>query len=309
MTTRRQDDYHRKRARAASQYGGVEWLGEFIDAIESNGSSDDPNGGTVAMQRVNFDVTDSTNVQARRIAAQYPGECVLVTAAQQTAGRGRNGRQWQSPRGGAWMSLAWPMRNAPGTYATASLVAAVSVLRAVSEIVPECADLLQVKWPNDLLLRGRKVAGILCEQTLGGTANPSAALLIGVGVNVDFDVAVLPPDLRHPATTLRQESNRAVMVEHVVNGVTACLIQLLSDFESEGLSEALVEELQSRLAYIGMIRTFDIASHVASGRIAGIDPLGRLMIQCVGGDIAITAGELLNQEDDTGFVGHTDLRP
>ena len=251
------------------------------------------------MQRLHFDVTDSTNVQARRVAAQHPGECVVVTAAEQTAGRGRNGRKWQSPRGGAWMSLVWPMRNARCTYATASLVAAVAVLRAVSEVVPECADLLQVKWPNDLLLRGRKVAGILCEQTLGGTADSSATLVIGVGVNVDFDVAVLPLDLRHPATTLRQESNRAVMVEHVVSGVTAHLIQLLNDFEAEGLSEALVEELRSRLAYIGLIRNFDLAGHVTSGRIAGVDPMGRLMIQCVGGDIAIAAGELLNQEDDS----------
>ena len=113
------------------------------------------------MRRVHLAVTDSTNSHARGLAAVHRGERILVSADEQTAGRGRQGRRWQSPRGGAWMSLAWPMCNPPGAYGTASLVAAVAVLRGLCEAAPACADFLEVKWPNDLLLKGRKVAGIL----------------------------------------------------------------------------------------------------------------------------------------------------
>lgn len=250
------------------------------------------------MRHVHFDLVDSTNTQARRLAAQHPGERVLVTAAEQTAGRGRLGRDWQSPRGGAWLSLAWPMHNAPCTYAAASLVAAVAVVRAVSEVVPECAGRLQVKWPNDLLLSGRKVAGILCEQALGGIAESPATLVVGVGVNVDFDVALFPTELRHPATTLQRESIRPVMVEQVVNAVAACLVELLTEFEADGLSEELVEELRGRLAYVGTVRSFEQAGRVVTGSVMGIDGAGRLVIQNADGEKAFAAGELIAHAAD-----------
>ncbi len=249
------------------------------------------------MRHVHLDITDSTNLQARRIASQDGGECVLVTAAEQTAGRGRLGRQWKSPRGGAWLSLAWPMKKAPSTYATASLVAAIAVVRALGEIVPECDNLLQIKWPNDVLLKGRKVACILCEQALAASPGCSGTLIVGVGVNVDFDLAVLPDGLRHPATTLRQEVNCPVSVNDVSNAVAARLVQLLTDFETEGLTEPLVQELQSRLAYIGMERSFELAACVTRGIVTGIDQVGRLMIQCADGSMAFASGELLSQDD------------
>lgn len=250
------------------------------------------------MRRVHFAVTDSTNSQARSLAAQHPGECILVTADEQTAGRGRQGRRWHSPRGGAWMSLAWPMRHAPAAYGTASLVAAVAVLRGVSDAAPECAARLQIKWPNDLLISGRKVAGILCEQTLAAGAGRAGTLLIGVGVNVDFDGALLASDLRHPAATLRQESTGPVAVEHVVDAVAAHLTQLLDEFEAEGFSEAIAQTIQRRLAYVGAVRSIELAGRVATGRIAGIDAHGRLMIQAADGETVYASGELLYQDGD-----------
>ena len=91
-----------------------------------------------AMRRIHFEVTDSTNSQARLLAAAHPGERLLVTAAEQTAGRGRQGRQWISPRGGAWLTIAWPMRLAPAAYRAASLAAAsaaASELRATMVVM------------------------------------------------------------------------------------------------------------------------------------------------------------------------------
>jgi BirA family biotin operon repressor/biotin-[acetyl-CoA-carboxylase] ligase len=210
--------------------------------------------------------------------------------------RGRLGRQWQSPRGGAWMSLVWPKSHKPEAYGAVSLLAAVAVLRAIGELVPECADRLQVKWPNDVLLNGRKTAGILCEQTLDVTRKSQGTLIIGAGVNVDFDVAVLPAALRHPATTLRRESNRSVAVEDVIWAVSERLVQLLTQFEGEGFSENLVQELQSRLAYVGSVRSVELAGNTITGRIAGIDQTGRLVIQGVDGSMVFASGELVGHE-------------
>ncbi len=245
------------------------------------------------MRRVHFDVTDSTNLQARHLAAQHPGERVLVTAAQQCAGRGRLGRVWHSPRGGAWMSLAWPMHNAPGTYAAVSLVAAVAVVRALREAAPQTADRLQVKWPNDVLLDGRKVAGILCEQILGDFGASAATLIVGVGVNVDFECAMLGADLRHPATTLRTALGHSIPVESVVGAVTRYLEDLLTDFEFEGLGNSLLAELRASLAYTGTLQSLDQAGRVATGRVTGVDPSGRLVLACQGGEIAFESGELV----------------
>ena len=117
------------------------------------------------------------------------------------------------------MSIAWPMDRPAHLYDPAPLVAALAVRQTLRRAIEragraELAAELQVKWPNDLLLGGRKVAGVLCERTLAArvgeeaSRRPAAAptcLIIGVGVNVDFDLSHLPEDaLRFPATTLRE---------------------------------------------------------------------------------------------------------
>lgn len=229
------------------------------------------------MRRVHFDVTDSTNAQARRLAEAYPGETLLITAAEQSAGRGRQGHVWQSPRGGTWMSFVWPMRKAPSACAAASLVAAVAVLRAVRDVVPECASGLQIKWPNDLLLGERKVAGILCEHCSGGHFW-TPTLVVGVGINVDFDPLELTGALRHPATSLRAVRGRAVDVEGVIEAISSRINESIAVFESEGINSSMLAELRVRLAYVGTAQTCSAAgragiwvgrSRVQRGRIAG----------------------------------------
>jgi BirA family biotin operon repressor/biotin-[acetyl-CoA-carboxylase] ligase len=244
------------------------------------------------MRRVHFDVTDSTNSQARRLAEAHPGETLLVTAAEQSAGRGRQGRVWQSPRGGAWMSFVWPMRQAPSAYAAASLVAAVAVLRAVRDVAPECASGLQIKWPNDLLLGGRKVAGILCEHCSGGQSR-TPALIVGVGVNVDFDPVELTESLRHPATSLRAVRGRAVDVEGVITAISRRINESMVVFESEGINDSMLAELRGRLAYVGTAQTCSAAGREIRGRVLGIDAVGRLLLESESGEVACSAGELL----------------
>lgn len=244
------------------------------------------------MRRVHYDVTDSTNTQARRLAAEYPGACLLVTASEQSAGRGRMGRTWHSPRGGTWMTVVWPLQSPRGANAAASLAAGLATLRAVRDVAPQCAGRLRVKWPNDLLLDSAKVAGILCEQ-FSRAASTTAALIVGVGVNVDFDPAMLGGDLHAPATTLRAATGQPISVDAVVDAVARRLVEALEEFEKEGLSGAAFEELSDNLAHVGTVRTFNRAGRIVTGRVVGVDAAGRLQLACDDGDVALESGELL----------------
>jgi len=242
------------------------------------------------MRRIHYETIDSTNSEARRLATDDVREPLLVTAAEQSAGRGRHGRQWQSPLGGAWLSLVWPARQPPVAYAAVSLAAAVAVLRALRELAARSPERFQVKWPNDVLVDDCKVAGILCEQRLGGGVSPDV-IIIGVGVNVNFDPAMLPSDLRHPATTLNTALGKSFRVDDVIDAVAEHLAAALESFESEGLGEGLLTELRDSLAYVGTMRTWSSPGGAIQGRVAGIDDAGRLLLATPSGRIAYETGE------------------
>jgi BirA family biotin operon repressor/biotin-[acetyl-CoA-carboxylase] ligase len=190
------------------------------------------------------------------------------------------------------MSLVWPMHNAPANYAAASLVSAIAVLRAIRRFLPECRDRLRIKWPNDLLLDGRKVAGILCEQSCGvDSATPT--LIVGIGVNVNCDPATLGVLLRHPATSLQAATGRTIPVIEVIAAISDQLVGLLTDFESEGLSSSLLAELRANLAYTGMTLRLDIGGRESTGRMVDVDASGRLVLEREGNRVAFEAGELV----------------
>ncbi len=136
--------------------------------------------------RVHLRETESTNTVARELAASRAGHGTLVTAHHQTAGRGRQGRGWSAPPGKALL-CSWVIRD-PGPLL--SLAAGV----AVAELAGDSALL---KWPNDVLVDGRKLAGILVE----GRPQERWAVL-GIGINVALRIEQLPAELRDHAATL-----------------------------------------------------------------------------------------------------------
>lgn len=240
------------------------------------------------MRRFHLNTTDSTNSEARRLAAENPGEVLLVTAATQSAGRGRQGRAWQSPLGGAWFSFVWPTRQSPAAYANVSLIAAIAVRRAVAEVVD--AERLAIKWPNDVLVDGKKVSGILCEQWPREAGGPGV-LVIGIGINVDFDLALLPTDLRHPATTLSAAVGHAIPVDAVIDSVAEHLTTLLTEFEASGLNAEHISELRQHLAYVGEERAWESPKGELLGKVLGIDDAGRLLLEIDGQVRAWDVGE------------------
>lgn len=153
-----------------------------------SGERDGPpaSGARLGFPRVHRRVTGSTSADARALAGAGAPHGTLVTAAEQRDGRGRQGRSWHAPRGRALL-CSLVLRNPPALLPIAAAV-------AVAELAGPDAVL---KWPNDVQLGGRKVAGILIE----GRPQEDWAVL-GIGVNVAVEVAALPPELRETAGTL-----------------------------------------------------------------------------------------------------------
>jgi BirA family transcriptional regulator, biotin operon repressor / biotin---[acetyl-CoA-carboxylase] ligase len=219
---------------------------------------------TLGTPRLHFKLTDSTNERARELAERGAPSGTLVTAAAQSAGRGRQGRTWTAPPGSALL-CSLVIRDPPRLL---PLMAGV----AVSEVVE--ADAL-VKWPNDVLVAGRKVAGILVE----GRPQERWAVL-GMGVNV----AVKPNDL--PAE-LRDRAGGLGLSPQDVEPLLAQLLERLGRWLSASEADVLAA-LRARDALLGR----PVRWVGGAGTGAGIDDRGRLCVETASGSVALDAGEV-----------------
>ncbi len=144
-----------------------------------------------------LDEVDSTNSEALRIASSAYGEKHWVVAGRQTKGRGRRGREWTSKPGNLYASLLLFPEKSLSEAATLSFVAGVAIRQAIVDLAPATGERIRLKWPNDLLIDDKKIAGILLESSLEhGRENP--AIVIGCGINC----AHSPDDAEFPATNL-----------------------------------------------------------------------------------------------------------
>ncbi len=160
-----------------------------------------------AYRLVALDAVDSTNAEAKRRARDGAEDGTLIWAREQTQGRGRDGRSWESPRGNLFFSLVLRPDCAPNEAAQLGFVAAVATGDAVGSVAPPMIE-IRYKWPNDVLLNDRKAAGILLESQIA----PSGGLdwlVLGVGVNIRS----FPRDIEPPATSLQFEGAPADLGE------------------------------------------------------------------------------------------------
>ncbi len=230
---------------------------------------------------------DSTSSELLRIAAAGGASGSLCVAEQQTAGRGRRGRPWVSPYGtNLYLSVLWRFAMAPAQLSGLSLACGLAVLRALQDLG---ARDLGLKWPNDVLHEGRKLAGLLIEMT--GEAGGPTQTVIGVGVNT-----CLPPDsgkeIDQPWTDLERVPGAAGLSRNRLAGrVAARLVETLAAYGSEGLDPWL-EEWQRHDLFYGQAVALHQGSQTIHGLHSGIDPSGALRL-LVGGRVqAYHAGEI-----------------
>src|SRR6185436_5236821 len=238
-------------------------------------------------------VTDSTNTRARELVeAGAPGGTV-VTAREQTAGRGRQGRVWTAPEGKALLYSAI-LRPLDERHLLLPLSVPLAVCAAAEQLRPgiEC----QVKWPNDVWLDGRKLAGILIE------AKPQEQwAVIGVGLNLSISPDEFPPDLRHPAVSLYgpgteargkpRRSLPAVAPEGLPPSLPSAAAIALSRHLSHWVFAGEDEVLQEWRRRDGL-RGREISWDDGSGVAAGIDDRGNLVVDVGGHRVSLGSGEV-----------------
>jgi BirA family transcriptional regulator, biotin operon repressor / biotin---[acetyl-CoA-carboxylase] ligase len=214
--------------------------------------------------RLHLRVTDSTNTRARELAVAGAPHGTLVTAAEQSAGRGRQGRTWTAPAGRALLCSVVVRRPPP----LLSLLAGVATADAVG---PQA----RLKWPNDVHVNGRKVAGILVE----GRPQEGWAI-VGVGINVAVRPEEFPPELADSAGTLG-------LGPEAIEPLLARLLSALARWLAAPADEMLAA-VRARDALLGQTITW--AGGTARG--AGIDAHGRLLVDTPDGRQALNAGEV-----------------
>ncbi|MEE9150340.1 MAG: biotin--[acetyl-CoA-carboxylase] ligase [Thermoplasmata archaeon] len=150
-----------------------------------------------------YDIVDSTNAIARTLAREGAEEGTVVLAEIQRAGIGRLNREWFSPKGGLWLSIILKPDIKPSEATKVILMAGVAVARTLATVYGLDA---KIKWPNDVLVNGKKVCGILTEiRTLESKID---YLVLGIGINANFELEELPEGIRIFTTTLRHETGR-----------------------------------------------------------------------------------------------------
>ena len=232
---------------------------------------------------------DSTNLEAkRRISAQEPAEGTVVVCEMQTAGRGRRGRSWASPAGsGLWMSLVLKPTIQPAHAPMLTILAGMAVRDALKDLYDLDAG---IKWPNDIILRDRKICGILTEMTMEDLE--MSGIVVGIGINVRS--GAFPEELEDIATSIAEESgspapDRAQLLCQVLH----CFEQYYDTFvKTEDLS-MLRDAYEAHCVNIGRtVRVIDpLTSYEATA--LGIDDQGGLRLQLEDGTLkTVTSGEV-----------------
>ena len=240
-------------------------------------------------RRIDYhDVVDSTNRAAADLARQGAVEGTVVVADAQTAGRGRMGRRWESPAGeNLSFSILLTPNVEPARVPQLALVAAVAVHEGLAECCPEITA--QIKWPNDILVGGRKVAGILCEASL--EADRVHRVILGVGINVNG--TSLPRSLRAVATTLRIAGGREVSRPELLAGVLNRLEVRYEGWLRDGSLAGLLDFFERHSALNGRPVAVENRSGVVRGTARGITPTGELVVETAdGGLLRLLAGDV-----------------
>ena len=235
-----------------------------------------------------LDTVDSTNGHALRMAPELRGPMWFLGLTQ-TAGRGRRARPWVSPRGNFYATLLLHPQEAPETVALRSFAAALA-LRDAFVTLTGLPDSFRLKWPNDVLLNGAKVAGILLESS--GAAGKVDHLAIGIGVNLIAhpDPSLIEPGAV-PAVSLLSETGLRLAPEAFLDVLAPAYARREAQFQSGGFAPLRADWL-ARAARLGETIIARTGTAEWTGRFEGIDEGGSLILTTAAGRQSIPAADV-----------------
>ena len=230
---------------------------------------------------VTLALTSSTNAEAFRLAEEGAAEGTVVTADEQSKGKGRLGRTWSSPPGAnLYCSAILRPQIKPFEAPQLTFLSAVAVARAIKQV----SDLKpEIKWPNDVLIGGKKVAGLLNE--MSAETDGINFVILGIGVNLNMTADQFPDDLRHPATSLYLEGGAKVGRARFTALLLNELDRLYTGFLDCGFAQVRREWQELCNATGREVVVSNLGCADIRGRFAGIDSDGALLAQRPDGTI------------------------
>ena len=228
------------------------------------------------------DAIESTNARARDLAAEGRSD-VVVLADEQTGGRGRLDRAWTSPSGGIWLSILFRPEVPPATVPLFTLAAAVATARAARAAGVDAT----IKWPNDVLVDGDKLAGILTE--MEGEADRVSWVVVGVGVNANVDPAVLS---REDATSLRSELGASVDRRAFTQRLLESVDALRTDRDD------ILPAWRDLSATLGREVRVETPGGTVHGTAVDVRHPGALLVETADGTEVVTAGDCEHLRSD-----------
>lgn len=238
---------------------------------------------------LSYDVLDSTNEEAKRLAGGGASHGAVIWAKNQTAGKGRMGRVWESEDGNLFVSvLLSPECDLP-ECSQLSFVAAVATVDTLKPIIPG-DEAIEAKWPNDVLLEGKKLGGILLESftTIDEDGDDRQWVVVGVGVNVDS----FPEETMFPATCLTSSGVEIISAKIVLSRFVYNFIHRYDEWVNHGFDP--IRQAWEECAY-GLNEAMEahVGDEVVSGSFDSIDEFGRLHVLQKNGKVeVVTAGDV-----------------
>ena len=242
---------------------------------------------------LSYDVLDSTNEEAKRLAGGGASHGAVIWAKRQNSGKGRMGREWISAEGNLFVSILLSPECDLATCSQLSFVAAVAGAETLAGIVPGDED-ISCKWPNDILLNGKKLGGILLESftTADEHGRDKQWVVVGVGINVDS----FPEHVMFPATCLREAGVEIISAKIVLSRFVYNFIHQYDAWVKGGFKP--VQREWSKRAYrLGHAVEVLMGDKKIEGVFDGIDAAGRLLVRAESGAITgISAGDVFFKE-------------
>jgi BirA family biotin operon repressor/biotin-[acetyl-CoA-carboxylase] ligase len=239
-----------------------------------------------------FDTIDSTQNQALKMADDPANNGTVIIAAKQTGGKGRSGRKWISPKGGIWLSIILQPKfdiSITTLFPIASALALSNALEKTFKIFPE------LKWPNDLTIKGKKIAGMLVDVSL--ESNRIENLVLGVGINFDIDVKQIEKTLKgspnfYGVASLCEQKNKVKPIQLVQTFFVE--LEKIYDLLNTKQTKKIISEWTKRSSTIGKKVELDTIDGKIKGKAIKIDYDGALLVSDNNKIIRIIAGDIIH---------------
>lgn len=239
-----------------------------------------------------FDKIDSTNLEAKRLVKAKLTSNLVIFANEQDSGYGRSSKKWVSPKGNLYISIVLHPNKPINEVAQLSFVAALSLYKAISKEISK-PDLIKLKWPNDILINGKKVAGIILESSIDTRLQNLDYLILGVGLNIASDIS----SREFVSTNLKEQQAVNLDPEYYLDKFMSNFIELYDEWHLHGFQNVRVKWLERAYNIHKPVIVSGVKNKI-SGIFADLDNNGNLLLKLSDGSIkAISGGSIYFDKD------------